>query len=82
VVVAAPDSDVRRATVETYRAATRTRLQYKFDKTSGDERGAATYAELFTTGRIYGISRNSFLFARRVITWKVFSGQKQSHFKY
>lgn len=51
VVVAALDNtNVRGVTVEVYRTATRTKLQPEFTKTSGNERSAATYAELFTTG--------------------------------
>ena len=50
VVVAVLYSNMYGVTVKTYRAATQTRLQPKFDKTSGDERGAAMYVELFRTG--------------------------------
>jgi hypothetical protein len=57
VVVAALDSNVHRATVETYRSATRTRLLHKFDKTSGNECGTAMYTELLTTGALLRLDR-------------------------
>ena len=48
LVVAALDNDnLRGVTVEVYRTATRTKLQPDFEMTSGNERSAATYNELF-----------------------------------
>ena len=42
VVVLVLDSNTYGVTVKTYQAATQARFQSKFDKTSGNERGAAT----------------------------------------
>ena len=44
-------------TVETYQAATQTRLQPKFDKTSDNKRGAPMYVELFRTGAVLWLDR-------------------------